>query len=224
MPSTAPSSIQGMSRVAQQSQPVQAPASSDQNPGLPDWAGGSRRGSSQPTQATPQSDSATLSGRVDPMQALGIDPNDVLPAKGNADTAVLDSLSPISEPTRGMAARGVPMSQTSTLDSLAPVGPTPGMLAAGTYQASSQQPAGSGPDPLAALGIDPTDVVPHGAQSQGASAAAPTQSAAQPSWSNIGGAIPSGLYRGIANIPNLPGAAANLAMTGPAPGLPIGAD
>jgi hypothetical protein len=33
------------------------------------------------------------------MRALGIDPADVLPVKGNAGTAVLDSLAPIGEPT-----------------------------------------------------------------------------------------------------------------------------
>ena len=207
MPSSAPSAVQGMARA------VQTPASSDQNPGLPDWASGSRRAPSQPTQPQPQSNGAALSGRVDPQAALGFDPSDVLPAKG---TALLNSLPTIGQPTAGMVARGVPVSQTGTLDSLAPVGPTPGMLAAGTYPASSQQPSGSaagqgGPDALAALGIDPADVQPHAtAQSQGAAA----QPAAQPSWSNIGGAIPSGLYRGIANIPNLPGNAANLAMTG----------
>ena len=118
MPSSAPSAVQGLARVAQQqsgapSQPVQAPASSDQNPGLPDWAGGSRRAPSQPTQATPQSGGAALSGRVDPQAALGFDPSDVLPAKG---TALLDSLPAIGQPTAGMVARGVPTSQTSVLE------------------------------------------------------------------------------------------------------------
>ena len=90
MPSSAPSAVQGMARA------VQTPASSDQNPGLPDWASGSRRAPSQPTQPQPQSNGAALSGRVDPQAALGFDPSDVLPAKG---TALLNSLPTISQPT-----------------------------------------------------------------------------------------------------------------------------
>ena len=118
----------------------------------------------------------------------------------------------------------MPTSQTSVLNSLAPSLPTPGQLAAGTVsqagaQAGGQQAASTPTDQNPGLpewaGGKPSHPQMQGQQPQ-------DQPQQAPSWSNIGGAIPSGLYQGIARLPNLPTNAINMALnTGRNFGLPL---
>lgn len=110
------------------------------------------------------------------------------------ETSILDSLAPVQHPSVGAVSDSAP--PTSVLDSLSPV--THPVLGAPTrpqqsaapdmnwiYESPSEKTSTESP-PVQQLGQGPL-----------------------PSWSNLAGAVPAGLYSGLAKAANLPNAALN---------------